>query len=268
VTTQGAIQVPTSSLVNWNEQPLLLLRKTCLSFVQGLFVQPSNEVGSFRWTPNLEETEIVVTDESPIKLDVVGKRPAISTVRSTAAWGKTSLDEMQERDLQTSKRKHTDLVSGHMTFNCCSREPLETEYIAWVVANHTWLLRRVLIKYTPIHEFGRGQTIGAPTPAGALVQGDTEGEWICTPVSVPFFLQISGTVTPLGLTQLRQLEMELSARLGAQVGPTEVRGQATAASTAGRPPPEEQVNLRPPTIRGRPIRSVAFDQKVIATEES
>jgi hypothetical protein len=266
VKTQSAIQVPSSSLVNWAEQPLLLIRKICLSFIQGLFEQADQ--GCFHWNESLEETEIVITDESPIKLDVVGKRPAISTVRGQVAWGKTSLDEMQSRNMATDQIKHTDLLSGNMTFNCCSREPLETEYIAWVVANHTWLLRRLIMKYTPVHEFGRGQAVGAPSPAGAIVSGDTEGEWICTPVMVPFFLQITGKVTPLNLTLLKAIEARFNLRGGAQIGPTGVRGQATKENTAGSPAPGEEVNVRPPTIRGRPIRNIAFEQSISVKKES
>jgi hypothetical protein len=234
--------------------------------MQGLFEEA--DPGCFQWKERLEETEIVITDESPIKLDVVGKRPAISTVRGQVAWGKTSLDEMQEHNMGNDYRKHTDLVSGNMTINCCSREPLESEYIAWIVGNHTWLLRRLVMKRTPVHEFGRGQVIGAPSPAGAIVTGDTEGEWICTPIQIPFFLQITGQVTQLDQTLLRKIESRFNVRGGAQIGPTDVRGQMTKEKAAGSPEPDEEVNVRPPTIRGRPIRNVAFEQSISVKKES
>jgi hypothetical protein len=234
--------------------------------MQGLFEKA--DPGCFKWHESLEETELVITDESPIKLDVVGKRPCISTVRGQVAWGKTSLDEMQTRSMSNDSRKHTDLLSGNMTINCCSREPLESEYIAWIVANHTWLLRRLVMKHTPVHEFGRGQVVGAPTPAGAIVTGDTEAEWVCTPIQIPFFLQISGKVTPLNLTLLKEIEAKFNVRGGAQIGPTGVRGQSTKENASGSPAPGEEVNIRPPTIRGRPIRNVAFEQSITVTKES
>lgn len=239
--------------------------------MQGLFEKA--DLGCFHWCESLEETELVITDESPIKLDVVGKRPCISTVRGQVAWGKTSLDEMQTRNVTNDQINHTDLLSGTMTINCCSREPLESEYIAWIVANHSWLLRRLIMKHTPVHEFGRGQMIGAPSPAGAIVSGDTEGEWICTPIQIPFFLQISGKVTPLNLTLLKEIEAKFGVRGGAQIGPTGVRGQSTKRNTADAeaarlPTPGEQVNIRPPTIRGRPIRNVAFEQSLSVKKES
>lgn len=189
-------------------------------------------------------------------------------MRGTAQWNQTSLDEMQESNIQSGSRKHTDLVSGTMTFNCCSREPLESEYLAWIVANHFWLLRRLIMRNTPVHEFGRGQSVGTPSPAGAIVSGDAEGEWHCTPVQASFFLQISGTVTPLNLTLLRGIEANLGLRGAAQVGPTDVRGQATLANTAGSPAPSDEVIVRPPTIRGRPIRQVAFEQSISVKKET
>jgi hypothetical protein len=266
VEKSSAIIVAGSPTVNWAEQPLLLIRKTILSFLQGLF--ELSDSGHFKWHEDQEATEIFITDESPMKMEVIGKRPAICTVRGTVAFGKTSLDEMQARDFATGFRKHTDLVSGTMTVNCCSRAALESEYIAWIVANHCWLLRRLVMRHTPVHEFGRGATIGAPSPAGAIVSGDTEGEWICTPVSLPFFLQVSGRVTPLNLTLLKEIEAKLSVRGGAQIGPTGVRGQARAGDAPADTRAVNRVNVRPPTIRGRPIRQVAFEQSLTVKKES
>lgn len=266
--TIPTVETPT---VSWNEQPLLMVRKITLSFIQGLFEQA--EVGCFRWAEDLEETEVVVTDETPLKLDVVGKRPAISVVRAPVAWGQTSLDEMRSTDFRTGAREHTDLLRGTLSINCCSRVDLESEYIAWIVANHLWLLRRIFLKGTPIHEFGRGVQIGAPSPAGAIVSGDTEGEWICTAVTVPYFVQLAGRVTPLNQQVVRAIEAKLNIRGGAQLGPTGVRGQMTiaqekalAAAAAGGA--TGAVGTKPPTIRGRPIRQIAFEQSLTVKKES
>ncbi|MCK4305284.1 MAG: hypothetical protein KAY24_13690 [Candidatus Eisenbacteria sp.] len=250
---------------SWGENPLLQVRKTVLSFLQGLFEQAP--AGCFQWHESLEATEIVITDESPIALDVVGKRPAISLVRAPAAFGQTSLDEMRSNNFVTGQRRHTDLLSSTMSVNCCSRVSLESEYIAWIAAQHIWLLRRLMIKGTAIHDIGRGCQIGSPSPAGAIVAGDTEGEWICTSVSVPFFLQVAGEVSPLASsnqTMVKAIEARIGVRGSAQVGPTEVRGQATAAPILQ---PGQRVNTRPPTIRGKPIRQIAFEQRLTTPEE-
>jgi len=261
VKTSATIPVIQRPEVSWGENPLLMVRKTVLSFLQGLFQQAN--VDDFRWHPDPEETGIVITDESPIQLDAVGKRPAISTVRGTAAWGGTSLDEMQSYDMQTDAKTHTDLVSSTISINCCSRADLESEYIAWIVANHCWMLRRVLMQGTPIHDFGRKNQIGSPSPAGAIVAGDNEGEWINTTVSIPFFLQVSASVTPQNLQLLNEIGLGLGVRGAAQVGPTGVRRMGGAGELVVD---DRGLNVREPTIRGRPIRSVAFTQQLKVTE--
>ena len=247
----------------WAEKPILMLRKTVLSFLHGLFEQA--EAGCYMWCEDHELSEIFITDESPIKLKEVGRRPAINIVRGPLVWGQTSIDELQNQNMLTGTRTHTDLLSSNISINCCSREPLESEDIAWIVANHSWLLRRLIMKHTPVHEWGRRQQVGSPTPAGAIVQGDTEGEWIATTVTVPFFMQTSANVTPENQQLLNAIETRLGIRGAAQVGRTNVKTQAYLDKT---PADVRGLNVRPPTIRGVPIRDVAFEQSItVRTEE-
>ena len=254
-------------IVSWEEQPLLMMRKQVLNFLQGLFEQQS--VGSFQWHESLEESEIVITDESPIKLEVVGKRPALSVVRGTIAWGQTSIDERQEENMLTGQRKHTDLIRGTLSINCCSRVDLESEYLGWIVANHMWILRRLIMKGTPIHEFGRGQQVGSPSPAGAIVQGDTEGEWINTPVTVSFFLQTSSSVKPLSKdgSLIQNIQAKMGIRGGLVQNTPINEGRPWTGGPAPQPPPAGAV-IGPPKIRGRVIRDVAFSQELTVKKES
>jgi hypothetical protein len=261
--TVASTNKPGPSCVTWAEKPLLLLRKTVLSFLHGLFEQADN--GYYRWVDG-EETEIFITDESPIKLQEKGRRPAINIVRGPLQWGQTSLDEVQEQNIETGQRKHTDLLSSNLSINCCSREPLESEDIAWIVANHMWLLRRILMKNTPIHEIGRRQQVSSPTPAGAIVSGDTEGEWIATTVTVPFFIQTSATITPQNQGEIiKAIEVSMGIRGAAQLGRTNVIGQITGGEVTlsgvrGR-------KIRPPSIRGVPIRAIAFEQSLTVRQK-
>jgi len=229
-----------------------MVRKTALSFIQGLLA--TQDPGCFRWDDNPQNTEIVVTDESPLRLDVCGKRPGISVVRGPVRWAQTSLDEMQKSNLATGAKQKTDLLPGTLSINCCSRADLETEYIAWVVANHMWLLRSLFMYYTKIHEFGRGISIGSPSPAGAIVSGDNEGEWICTTVQIPFHLQVYGKVTPQ-----QKLVQAVEMRMG-------VRGNVQAQQTPVRDP-LRGTTPNAPRIRGRVIRDVAFEQSLTVLKE-
>ena len=224
-----------------------------LSFLHGLF--EAQDPGCFKWDPSLEDTELVITDEAPLRLDVVGKRPGITVVRGPVRWGQTSLDEMQKLDQVTGAKQKTDLLPGTISINCCSQVDLESEYIAWVVANHVWLLRELFMKHTKIHELGRGISIGSPSPAGAIVSGDTECEWICTTVQVPFHLQVYGRVTPQQ-NLIQNIEMRMSIRGEVQAQQTPVRDQLRGTTPNA------------PRIRGRVIRGVAFQQSLNVKKES
>lgn len=263
-TTSGTIKPSADPIITAREQPLLLIRRLVLTFLQGLFEQ--QDPGCFQWNEDLEESEIVITDEAPINLERVGARPAISTVRGTVQWGQTSLDEKQTYNMATEQRTHIDLLRGTLSINCCSRVDLESEYIAWIVANHMWLLRRLLMKFTPVHEIGRGNSIGSPSPAGAIVSGDTEGEWINTVVTVPFFLQVGGKVTPLNLPALNSIEAKLGVQ-GFQVCQTRTRPllQGTSVQQVHQVP-LLQGQIKGPTIGGKEIK-VAFEQSITATAE-
>jgi hypothetical protein len=231
-----------------------MVRRTVLAFLQGLFEHA--DFGCFHWSEILEETEIVITDESPIKLDVVGERPAITVLRAPIQWGKTSLDQMRSIDAKTNGRTHMDLLSGHLSINCCSKNELESEYISWIVANHMWMLRRLMIKNTYIHDIGQGVGIGSVSPAGALVQGSSEGEWHSTPVNVPFYLQNNFSISPVNQTLLNQIGISLGVRAGANTGVTPVRDST----------PEASGSLNPPKFRGRPMREIAFTQNLDVKE--
>jgi len=265
-TSYAGIFSSPNPLVTWAEQPLLMLRKTALAFLQGLF--EIGDVGCFKWSEDQEATEIYITDEAVIRSEVVGKRPAISVVRGTVAWGKTSLDERQTSDSITGEKTKTDLLSGTLSFNCCSKVDLESEYLAWIVSNSIWLLRDIFLKDTPLHEFGRGNQIGSPSPAGAIVAGDTEGEWINTPVSVSFYFQNSGKVTPLltKTTLIKSIEARLGLR-GSITGPTE-QNEGPWTGEDVPPPTPVGVNIGPAKIRGRVIPNIAFRQTLNVKKES
>jgi hypothetical protein len=264
-TTSAAITAGSDPLMTWAEQPLLMLRKQILAFLQGLF--EASPVRCFNWNEDEESTDIIITDESPLNLEVVGKRPAISIVRGTVAWGQTSIDERLSEDMNTGARTHTDLLRGTLSVNCCSKVDLESEYLAWIVANHMWLLRRLIIKGSPVHEFGRGIQIGSPSPAGAIVQGDTNGEWINTPVSVSFFLQVSGSVEPIASADvIRNIEFKMGVRGPASIGPTE---QVDPRWVGENPRPfPAGAEIGPPRIRGRRVRNIAFEQRLTLKKES
>jgi hypothetical protein len=117
-----------SQILRYN--PLRFVREAYVRFIQGLFYMAPK--GWYHWELDLEETEIVVTDENPIKVDTLGKRPCITCTRGPIAMFTLGLDDMLQYDMRTGARKKSILLPGTMSINCCSRVSLEAEQLSQV----------------------------------------------------------------------------------------------------------------------------------------
>jgi len=175
--------------------PLQHLRWIYCRFVQGLFHAAPR--GAYHWEPDATMTEIVITGESVVNASVVGLRPAVSFTRGPLRFFTLGHDDMLGFDMQTGQKKKSVLVPGTISVNCCSRNDLESEQIAWVVAEQLWMNRDLLMK-TGFFEVGREPAVGSPSPAGSLVSNDSGEEWYATTITCPFQFYRTGTNTPLG----------------------------------------------------------------------
>jgi hypothetical protein len=222
--------------------------------LQEVFADPPTGA-NFRWTDDDETTRLYLTDESPIKSEVVEKRPAIVTIRSGFAWAGLALDQKRNHQIRTGEQVYTDMISGNLTFNCLSRVPVEAEYLAWLVSRHIWIFKHLLMQ-RGFHKVGENQQILARTPAGALVSGDTEHEIVNVPVVVPAHFQWTERVQEKDLPLMNRVITALNARMG---GVVEVNTtKPPLRGTAVRPTVKDRLHtaFNPPTIRGRRLESV------------
>lgn len=247
--------------LSFRDSPLEAVRTLFVRFAQGLFL--AAPVGAYHWSPG-EDSEIIITDESPIKSDVVGLRPAITFTRGPVQFYSLGLDDMLNYNPRTGQKQKSVLVPGTMTVNCCSRVDLEAERLAFIFAEQLWANREILLKLG-FFEIGRQPVIGAPSPAGSIIQGDNADEWVVVAVTCPFQFYRTTSVTPLG----RQIVGEISLSLRAQAELAGTSCGVPATTTAEYPtqavgcPPESfapdasDVNGNTPNPGGRaPKRSI------------
>lgn len=188
-------------------------------FCQGLFA--AAPIGSYHWVPDPDETEIFISDSGALRSEVVNQRPIITVTRSMIQAQSLGLDDMEHFDQKTGTKTKAVLMSGHLSLNCCAREELEADQIAWIVFEHIWLLRERLIK-EGFFEIGRNIVILPPTGAEQIVRGDMGDEYQNTAITIPYQFPRLSKFTPLGneivqsidanLTALRYLPEELGMR--------------------------------------------------------
>lgn len=251
---------------SWLEDPLNYVVKAFIAFLQTIWEEAPK--GYLHWSAIDEETELVITEENPVHVTSQEQKPAISVVLGPTRFNGSSLDDLVNVSAIDAKEIHTDLLPGTMTLNCMSRVPQEARFLAWQSSRSIWILRKLFCRESHIHDTGRNISIGPVSPAGALVQGDTEGEWHSVQVSCPFFLQWTDSVTPLAhdwsgnpIHSLQNISMRLHTRMSdttsdltnAQASGPMLWGEAAAHTKASAKAARANV-LRPPRIRGRVIQ--------------
>jgi len=254
----------------WEEDPLNHVIKAFIAFFQTIFENADR--GCFHWEPNMEQTEVVITEESPVDLDVVEKKPVISLIQGPTRFNGSSLDDLLTVSIKDAREVHTDLLPGTMTINCLSQVRAEARYLAWQCARHVWILRKQFIRETHIHDIGRNIQIGSVSPAGALVQGDNESEWNVVPVNVPYFLQWTDSVTPLKhdwsgrpIHQMNNATVDLSVKARsthnltqnqeAQLSEGNPAFGEMASKTRNNSIFRKQALIKGPSIRGKAIKT-------------
>ncbi len=210
---------PTFPDSSFKYTPLRHVRVLFIRFCQGLFF--SAPPGSYHWEPDEEKSEIHISSENKIDPLYLNQRPGLQFTRGPVAFYSLGMDDRERLDLATEQKEKGVLVPGTMTINVVSSVMQETEDLAWVVAEHIWLLRDLLMK-AGFFEIGRQPQIGSPSPAGSIIQGDSGSEFYVTPVSVPWQFARNSKFTPLGKQIVRGIEQMLtmrSARPVRSVGP-------------------------------------------------
>jgi hypothetical protein len=223
---QGAI--PGSS---FKYTPLQHLRWLYCRFIQGIFHAAPR--GAYHWEPSDDFTEIMVSSENTLDAEKMQMRPGITITRGPIQFVTLGLDDMLGYNSATGQKKKGVLVPGTMSINCCSRNDLESENLAWIIAENLWMNRDMLMQYG-FFEVGRSPVISAPTPAGTLVSNDNGKEWYATSVTCPFQFYRTGQITPLGQEILNGISM----RLGTGFEGVPQQGVPSGYAVEGqRPPP-------------------------------
>lgn len=211
----GSSKVKTGKEHVLNDQRDRLYQATrgYIAFLQALFA--SRPVGHHRWSFNDEETELLITGESPVNIDTPHKRPVISVVRSTTAWNSTSRDGLQVMSLTTNDRRFSDVASGTMVINCLSKNPVETQELAWICFTHIRLFRQVIQRYGRIHSIPNNLQMGPITPPGSVVKGSSGSEWRLVQVYSPFQVRANIEILDKEDSDFRILLRELTMTLDA-----------------------------------------------------
>ena len=188
-----------------------LLYKATAGFVlllKALFKdQPA---GQYKWAKDKTDSEIIITDQHPINLEVQEKRPAIVTIRGPASWAAASLGQTVQHAWITDKVVKQDLISTTISFACVSREGVEAQRLSWFIFTMLPLFKPIIHRSIPgVFDVGARMQVSPEVDAGALVQGSSSPEWKMVQVMCPLTLWHKSSIESADPLYLERIEMTM-----------------------------------------------------------
>jgi hypothetical protein len=215
--------------------PLEHIETLLIAFIQRLF--SFAPIGCYHWTPD-ETSEIYLSAASPVHVKDIGQRPAVTLTCGPIQFVSVGLDDMTGYHFDTGQKEKTVLVTGTMSINCSARVPIQSRQIAWIIWEHVWLLRELLLR-AGFFDIGRSMMIGATSGAEQIIISDQGDEWVSTPLFCPFQFSRTSSFTPLGQQIVAGIEATIRAvehRVHSLGAPTSPNSDLPYEVTATPPP--------------------------------
>lgn len=157
--------------------------------------------GAYHYDPTdgpESNSEIYIGSESPIEVEKVGQRPAITVLRAPAVFSGLHIGDLGYIDMKTGAEVFMDLLPTTITVTALSRTPVEAESIAWFCSTQYRAFWKQIVRKSNGLMLTTGQkiSISSITPAGSLVN-DATGDWSAVVLAIPMFLQHAVTRYPM-----------------------------------------------------------------------
>jgi hypothetical protein len=198
--------------------PLFAVQRHLTEFLQWRFSQLPP--GSYQWRADdahsetgQGRSEIFIGGDTPIDPIVVGQRPAVTVTRAQASSVGAGMNDRAFVDWRTGAQVKMDMVPTTLLVNVLSQNMTEAESLAWFCHQQIFAFREVIVKLMPeLLYLGQRMGIGAPAPAGSLVQS-SDVEWSVVVLSVPTYLQFMVATEPLNRPIFNRITMQAEADL-------------------------------------------------------
>ena len=160
--------------------------RTMIGFCQGIFKALPN--AKYRWSPDEENTQVLITGAYPLKAQTISRRPAIVVGHSQTQIMNTSMGSFEGQRYHTGNNVYRDLLATTIVFNCVATTGHEASTLAWFIASNLRALRPLIQRMGPFTQMGQQVSIGIESPPGALLQDTTDSTAIAVPVMAQTYI--------------------------------------------------------------------------------
>lgn len=218
--------------------------------------------GAYRYDLNAEgpeqkNSEIYIGADTPLRVETIGKRPAITVLRSQVMGAGLGLGDRAFIDLATGAKVRMDMYPTNIMINVLSTEQVEAEGIAWYVTDQISAFRDEICAASKglILYMGSKPMLSPPSPAGSLVD-TTEMEWTAVVLSYPCYLQHATTMMPLNKPIVAGIDINASTNAPASAVEPAVPLQGTAVLQ----PPQTDADRAAATVVGADLPQTGQDE--------
>lgn len=160
--------------------------RTMVGFCQGIFKALPN--AKYKWSPDAETTQIIITGAYPLKAETVSRRPAVVVGHSQSQIMNTTLGSFEGYRHETGNNLYRDVIATTIVFNCVATTGHEAASLAWFIASNLRALRPLIQRLGPFTQIGQDVSIGIESPPGALLQDSTDTTAIAVPVMAQTYI--------------------------------------------------------------------------------
>lgn len=166
--------------------PIYQSVRTLIGFCQGIF--KALPTSRYRWSPDLEETQITITGKYPLKAATINQRPAVVVGHAQSQILNTTMGSFESQRFVTGNSVHRDLIQTTVVFNCIATTGVEASSLAFFIASNLKALRPLLQRLGPFTQIGQDVSIGVESPPGALLQDTADTTAIAIPVMAAIYI--------------------------------------------------------------------------------
>jgi hypothetical protein len=200
----------------YSEDQLAFYTNVFIKFLQLIFNR--FEPGNYRWSEDPNNTEILITDQSPIAMEAVQKKPHFVVMRGAAGNAGLALDLFSGGDSFSGRRDYTDLVAATVTVNALSMEGREAQRLAATARHFIQAFRRDIMRGGKVHWIGP-LSVGPESPPGSIVTGGSTPGVIAVTLTVPFYYQDFWSVEPVDNLLLKAIDLRVTSEAVTPVQP-------------------------------------------------
>lgn len=183
-----------------------------IAFLQGYFKE--NEPGKFKWSEDLEKTELVIVDQDNNLTDKY--LPRIVTVRGPSMPLVMNFNDFADQyDAATGRTKRSILIQSSITFHCIAKtgpEAQELAYQVYLAINAYY----ITIQKWGVHKVFRNINISPETPSGAVFNPEVYPEGRLIMCTVQFIYRNTFYNTSTALPAAKNIDLFINSALGVQ----------------------------------------------------